>query len=269
VPESLYAPHGELWLPTEATIGPWSEEAQHGGPPSMLLARELERVASEQPARVVRLGVELLRPVPLRPLRVTAWVARPGRRVDRVEAVLHDAEVEVARAYALRIRTAGLDVGPAPAPAEPPPAFSERPVDFGDGGWSASAAFRALAGRSYGALGVDLRLATGSVGEPGPATVWCRVRLPVVPGEVPTPLMRVAAVADFGNGLSWVLDPSRFSFVNPELTIHLARPPRGEWVALDAVTRLGGDGTGVAEGRLYDLEGRIGTAQQSLIIEPR
>lgn len=236
----------------------------------MLMARAAEAVDSEQPMRVVRFSVELLRPVPIRPLRVKARVVRPGRRVDRVEAVMYDGELEVARGLTLRIRTLPV---PAPEPqAEPAPPFSQQPVDFGEsgvGGWAAFEAFNAARTRSYGALGIDLRLAGGSVSEPGPATIWGRLRLPVVPGEEPSPLMRVAAVADFGNGFAWVVDPSRYVFVNPELTIHLFRDPVGDWVCLDAVTRWGSDGTGVAEGKLFDRQGRIGTAQQSLILEPR
>lgn len=84
-----------------------------------------------------------------------------------------------------------------------------------------------------------------------------------------SPLMRAAAAADFANGVSWVLDPTRFLFVNPDLSVRLHRQPAGEWICLAAQTRLDSDGTGVANGILYDLQGRIGRALQSLLVEPR
>jgi hypothetical protein len=267
VPEAIFERHGDLFLPTEATIGPWSREAQHGGPSTMLLAREVERVGAAQPMRVVRLTVELLRPVPVRPLRVSARLARAGRRADRVEATLHADEVEVARALALRIRRHAFE---APPPEqEAPPALPEKEIDWGPNAWGASGWAKHGSEANYGSLGVELRLAAGTVTESGPASVWVRLRLPVVTGEEPSPLMRAAAAADFANGVSWVLDPTQFLFVNPDLSVHLHRQPAGEWICLAARTHLNSDGIGVAEGVLYDLQGRIGAALQSLVVEPR
>src|SRR5207244_543850 len=73
---------------TAATAGPWSADSQHGGPPSALLAREFERTASDPGQRLARIAVEILRPVPVRPLTVRARVARPGRRVTLVEGAI-------------------------------------------------------------------------------------------------------------------------------------------------------------------------------------
>jgi acyl-CoA thioesterase len=61
--------------------------------------------------------------------------------------------------------------------------------------------------------------------------------------------------------------PGPTRYINPDLTIYLHLYPRGEWVCLDAVTRVEAHGVGLAESRLYDRDGRIGRAVQSLIIE--
>ena len=136
VPEAIFERQGDLFLPTEATIGPWSREAQHGGPPTMLMVRAVERVEAAQPMRVVRLTVELLRPVPVKPLRVSARLARLGRRADRVEATLHADEVEVARALALRIRRQAFE---APmSEAETLPSLPEKQIEWGPKAWGAS-----------------------------------------------------------------------------------------------------------------------------------
>ena len=105
--------------------------------------------------------------------------------------------------------------------------------------------------------------------DPGPAAVWSRMRLPLVDGEEPTPTQRILATADSGNGISSALSPERWLFVNTELTVHLFRPPSGEWVCLDAVTAIGPSGGGLAASRLSDRDGEVGRGAQALLVRPR
>lgn len=107
------------------------------------------------------------------------------------------------------------------------------------------------------------------LGVPGPATDWIRLRVPVVPGEEPSPLQRVAAAADFGNGISGVAEFDQLLFINPDLTVHLHRLPAGEWVCLDAVTWMEDRGVALAESRLWDEQGPLGRSLQSLLIDAR
>jgi acyl-CoA thioesterase len=58
-------------------------------------------------------------------------------------------------------------------------------------------------------------------------------------------------------------------FVNPDLTLYLQRPPRGEWVCLDAKTTVDPAGMGLARSTLFDEEGPIGTAVQALFVATR
>jgi hypothetical protein len=101
----------------------------------------------------------------------------------------------------------------------------------------------------------------------GPATDWIRLRVPVVDGEEVTPLMRVAAAADFGNGVAAPAYFGELTFLNADLTVHLHRLPVGEWVCLDSVTHLGDRGIGMAESALYDEAGPIGRSVQSLLLD--
>ena len=89
------------------------------------------------------------------------------------------------------------------------------------------------------------------------------------PGEPPSALARVAAAADFANGLSWILPWSEWLFVNTELTIHLHREAEGEWIGLDARTSSAGGGFALATATLHDLRGPIGVCAQSLFVGPR
>lgn len=255
---AFYVPDGDRFVPTPLTRGPWSADAQHAGPPAALLGRAIEGL---QPGglRVARFTLEVLRPIPLSPMSVSAEVVRPGRRVQYVQAVLADDDGPLARASAWRIRPSddgveetGLD------PLALPP-----PEDCEGGGL-----YEPPWGESY-FTATEWRLAGGALAEPGPAAVWMRMRVPLVPGEEPTPLIRVLVVADSGNGISWVVPWDRFLFVNTELTVHLARPPGGEWVCLDARTRIGPEGIGLAESVLWDETGMIGRGAQSLLVAPR
>jgi hypothetical protein len=60
-----------------------------------------------------------------------------------------------------------------------------------------------------------------------------------------------------------------YLFINTELTVHLARMPVGEWVCLDAVSRIGPRGVGVAQSVLWDERSRIGVSAQALLVAPR
>jgi len=114
---------------------------------------------------------------------------------------------------------------------------------------------------------MEIRFVDGGFHLPGPAVAWFRLRYPVIPGEEPSPWQRAAAAADFGNGISAQIPFGSATFINPDLTVELVRPPAGPWVGLDARTRFGGPGIGWAESALWDGDGRIGRSMQSLLVE--
>lgn len=140
----------------------------------------------------------------------------------------------------------------------PPPARPETAVALPEQGWV------------DGYLSaVDWRFVEGRFDVPGPATVWSRLLHPLVPDEPPSPLQRVLAVADSGNGLSSELDMRRWHFINPELTVHLHREPVGEWVCVAAQTAISPGGAGLATTVLSDATGAVGVGAQSLLVAPR
>jgi hypothetical protein len=254
----IFERDGSRFLPTTATQGPWDPRSQHGGPPTMLLARELERLPAPGPMVVVRLTVELLRPIPSsRPLLAAASVLRDGRRVQLSEASLHSDGEAVARAMALRIRDRELGTGLEQSDESPPDpdGFETWSFPSGEAG--------------YGIEAVEIRMVFGDMAAPGPAAMWVRLKRPLVAGEEPSPLVRAAAAADFGNGISSVLPWDRYLFINPDLTISLHREPVGEWVFMSSRTFIGDRGRGLSESELSDVRGRIGRSVQLLLVEPR
>ncbi|HEY4378001.1 MAG TPA: thioesterase family protein [Acidimicrobiales bacterium] len=258
----------DRFQPTELSRGPWSPDALHGGPVAALLAgageAALDGAAPDAPPlHRARLTIDIERPVPLDVLRVRATVVRPGRKVRVAEVELFDdSGRRLARATLLGIRQEQLDLPTERfAPADPPPPRRDAAGDPEMWLPHPLTAFHKDA--------VDHRFVLGGILQLGPAQDWIRLRVPVVAGVDPSPLQRVAAAADFGNGLSAVLPQDAWVFINPDLTITLQRAAVGEWVALDAVTRIEPAGVGTAESDLFDDAGRIGQSVQTLLVEAR
>jgi hypothetical protein len=260
VPEAFYERSGDRYLATELTRGPWDPGAQHAGPPSALIGREIERLEGAEQFQVGRITFEIMRSVPIGPVRVEAEVVRPGRNVQLIEATLSNEDGELVRARAWRLRTAPVEL-PAGAVAAPdPPPGPER-------GWDAD--FFPTGQQVGYHTAMEWRTLGGGFLEPGPATVWMRQRCPLLAGEQPSPLQRTLTIADVGNGISAVLDWREHLFINVELSVHLERMPEGEWVCVDAVTLPQPSGVGTAESVLFDRRGRIGRAAQTLLVAQR
>ena len=252
---AFYTREGVRFVPSESTRGPWDPGAQHAGPPAALLGRAIERCEPRDDMHVGRVTLEILAPVPLAPLETYARVVRPGRSVELLEASLTGPDGEVMRATAWRLQAGQVGTS-STSDAKPPGAERGLSRDFfptgQDMGYHTAMEYRFIAGAFL---------------EPGPATVWLRMRVPLVAGEDPSPLERVLVAADSGNGVSAALDYKRYLFINTDLSVHLLRPAVGEWVCLDAITHV--DGLGLADTALWDERGRIGRAAQTLLVRRR
>lgn len=260
IPDAVFHVDGDRLVPTALARGPWDPNAQHGGGPAALFARAVESCDPGPADFVARLTVELLRPIPLEPLHVTAETVRPGKKVQWIEATMRSGDTEIARARALRIRRAELDLPRiAPnAPAMPAPDECEKIELF---------PFARAAGDVGFWIAMEMRQARGSWTDPGPAAAWFRLRVPMVAGEEPSPLQRVAAAADFGNGISSALERGAYLFINPDLSVYLHDSPTTPWVGLDAVTAIEPVGVGLATGVLHDERGAIGRSVQALLVD--
>jgi hypothetical protein len=253
---SFYLPVSEdgVYTSLSTTAGPWGTDSQHGGPPAALLTRAIEALDGG-PQRVIgRITMELLGPVPVGPLSVQASVVRPGRSVDLCEATLYDVERgrPVATAAAWRFPSSA----DGPRPGLEPPAHSpddgvhhDRPESW-SGGYLDAVTWRWIKGAST---------------EPGPGVVWMRPSVDLVAGEPMSPMQRLMCCVDSASGISSELDPAEWVFLNTELTVHVLRPPAGEWVCVDAETTLGGGAVGVATSSVYDSQGLVGRSAQALL----
>jgi Acyl-CoA thioesterase C-terminal domain/Acyl-CoA thioesterase N-terminal domain len=256
VTDAYFLPLGDgRFRATEHTSGPWDPGSQHAGPPSALLARALEALAPDPARMLARVTLEILGPVPVDEVEVQAAVVRPGRSVEMLEAELRAGGRSAMRARAwTMLRAAAEDVSDSDRPSLRPDEESPGPRSWPYSGYLHS---------------VEWRFARGGWDDPGPATAWTRLRFPIVPGEPPSPLQRVLAVADSGSGISWVLPFSDWLFINPELTVHVQREAQGEWISLAAETTIAAGGTGLARSVLCDDRGPVAYGAQSLLVARR
>ena len=258
--EPFYRADGpSTFVSTHSTAGPWGPGSQHGGPPAALLTRAIEHLDRDGADRVVgRFTMELLGPVPVGPLRIEASVVRPGRTVEMCEATAYDVSRDRpcarATAWLFPAHTDGPAQDDEPRPHGPSDGVPKAPPASWSGGYLDA---------------VDWRWINGAVTEPGPGLVWMRPTVELVGGEPMSPVQRLMTCVDSASGVSAALDPNVWGFLNTELTVHVLRPPVGDWVCLDAETTLGPGSIGIASSRVYDVHGLVARSAQALLVARR
>jgi hypothetical protein len=248
----------ERFRPTEWTGGAWSTTEQHISPMNGLITHAVERFCAERGPdgmAISRIGVDILGVLGIEPFEVAVSVVRPGRTIELLEAVVTSAGRVAVRARIWRSVTldtaavAGGEVEPLPGLAE------SEALDLGEvwpGGYIGS---------------VELR-SVGAV-KPGRAAAWIRSRVDLVEDEPASDLARLIGLVDTANGLCVRQRIDEWLFPNVDLTIHLLRQPRGEWLGLDTTVVFGPAGHGVTSSVLHDAAGHVGYANQTLTIRPR
>lgn len=269
--DAFYLPLGtagdgaERFAPTDWSRSVWSTDMQHGSPPAALLVRAIERGHPRAGARLSRVTVELLGPVPMTECRVRTRVLRPGRNIELIRADL-DAEFgaggeirTVATATAWRMATE--DTAAAVRATDAPFDFDAPAVESGFGYFGSIGATTFLDA-------VDWRWVSTPDGRvPGRAVT--RLKSCVVKGEEPSALERMFGVVDASNGIGATLDPAHWTFLNTEMTVHIHRVPRGEHLGIEAEASTGPDGIGMCAAVIHDADGPVARTAQSVLVRPR
>jgi len=255
-------PDGTEWIvPTELARGPWDHEACHGGPPTAMLVRALERAVPAH--RLARISVELGTPVPMAGFRIDTEVMRGGRATASSRAVLVDGQGVVrSTAVGMHVRTSDEPVLPAPldnAAVELPPVIDTEPGEF--------PMRRAMPQWVGFRDSVECRYPSGSSGDGGATTVYMRTVAPL-PDEEPSPFQRIAPLSDCGNAFSRHTDLDELQFINTDLVIALHRDPQGEWLGSSSTSSWQPGGVGLADALLFDEHGPVGRALQTLLLRP-
>jgi hypothetical protein len=256
---AIFKPEGHHFRATEHAGGPWSPDMLQGSATTALMAREVERLATESGFAVRRLTFDLWRPAGLRTFgTATEWL-RDGRKAKTVQVRLMDGETEIGRCTALLTAQGGESPAdpfarPAtpdktPEAGSPPPAFAQK--------WS----------RYF--QNVSVRLIEGALEKPGPAAAWMRLDAALVDGEPNTPMLQAVQAADFSSGVAQIVDMRSWTFINPEISLYFFRPPEGEWILIRAATRVGANGAGLTTATLSDHKGPFAEVMQAMTFERR
>jgi hypothetical protein len=258
-PAAIFRREGDRLLPQLLAQGPWDPNHLHGGPICGLFARAIEACPSPVPMRVARMTVEMARAVPMEPFVVHTEVSRAGRRVQQVETRIEAGGRILARASALRMRVGAPDAGAALPSREVLPERAEQPATVPQNVMPFVPGF---------VRAVDfVRARVPARGHDG--VIWSRMRVPLVEGEAVTPFVRLATLCDFASGAGNALDFTRFTSINPDLSLHVLRDPRGEWIGIRARSEIEADGVGQSHATLFDTEGPVARALVSLLVERR
>jgi len=268
--EPFYSEADGLLVPGPLTGGPWDPTIQHGGPVSGILAHLVETPEASAPMRTVRHTVDMMRGVPLKPIRPEVEVLRSGRRIQVVRASLfagpdvtpHAGGVEVARATSLRMRIAEapnpVDAEKTAHPEDEPHPVPDEPVLLTMMGVGVPAFLQAVEFRRE-----------GEYRDGAPGLVWLRMHNEMVDGQPTSAFTRLATVADMASMVAQYLQPDDWTTINADLTTTAFRDPVGDWIGVRGLHKNDGDGIGLSEAVLYDLDGRVGRATASILIEPR
>ena len=243
---SFFVREGATYVPTGLGASPWTPDMLGGIPLAGLSAHVLDRVPAVEGTHIARLTIDILGAVPQQPLTPKVTILREGRRLQLVQ-------VELLAGERCRVRTTGLRMRTIESPDHSLPLTRQFP-DIADiksnrSGWAETIAIE------------------GDFDTPGPGARWVRITCPVVAGEPISPLECVAMVSDFGSGIGSIVSPVEWSFANVDISIHLTRRPRGEWLLIDSGSESAGNGIGIANSRLSDFDGIIGSAHQTVFID--
>ena len=256
--DAIFRVDGNRAFTSPHAAGPWDARMQHGAAPAALVVWAAEAIRAPVPMRIARVTIDLMRPVPVAPLTIETEVVREGRKIQLCAVRLLADGIVVVGASVLKIRAQTQvlppDIACPPVELRGPDQSIEEPADF--------------AGSPFVKF-ISMRASRGRFGVPGPGAIWFRVDRNLIEGSPVSQAMRAVVTADFSNGTGAALDFRRWTFINADLTVSLARQPAGEWILLDSESWIGPDGAGLAVARLADLNGYFGRAVQSLVIEKR
>lgn len=238
------------------TAGPWSASSQHAGPPSALLAREIERYQPRDGHRLARVSIDILAPVPVAPLAITVEAIRTGKRVQLLQATAQadGRTVLIGRAWRIAAASADFPVDarePAPAGAEPTAQRGAFPEGWHAGGYLSA---------------IDWCFEEGGFAADGPARAWARPAVRLVDGEPMTPWQRVLTVGDSGSGISACAPPAQHPAINCDFAVVLHRDPAGEWIGMDSRTIVTPGAGAMTQTTVFDAAGAAGLATQTLVV---
>ena len=180
-------------------------------------------VLSRETARVVRLTIDIRRPIPVSDVVIVVRLIHRGRRTELISAeLLADDRIVLSLAALRVIAVATPEVTECMVANTPAVPARSSTLDWPDA-------------HTEGYLSAtECRPVRGSPGRSGPASAWARARIPLVADQPTTGLQHLLILADSTSGVSARLNLRTWTFPNADLTLMLTRNPAFGWIYLDA-----------------------------------
>src|ERR1700761_2827982 len=113
--EAIFRVDGDRVIVSPKTARPWDPTMQHGSAPASLVVWAAEAIPTAVPMRIARVTIDLMRPVPLKPLTLETEVLREGRKIQLCAVRIRAGGVLTVSATVLRVKltaeTLPSDVG--------------------------------------------------------------------------------------------------------------------------------------------------------------
>jgi hypothetical protein len=240
-----------FWLPSPLAAGPFA--GLQGGAVAGLLTAEVELLAAARGwGTAVSVAVSFLKPVPMARLRTSVAVLRGGGRVCVVDNTMF-ADGDGEPCATARVTLIGERSVKAPEVADARTA----PVDPAIHPRRKVASFH---GRPWMMDAMDAHVGDG--------IAWFRQNVPLLANAPSRTLSSILGPADWTHGIARplqnvVADP------NPNLTVHLLRPPASGWIGI--APRTAWDtrrGLGIGGGTILDVTGEIGSVAMAVALVP-
>ena len=247
------------YVANASTASPWNAGYQHGGPAAALLARAVSKLSVPIKDPVInQVSVDLLAPLPLGAIAVSASIVQEGKLSSLVEAEMVSIAGEQVlmklSAWITKRRETPLSHSRGDF-REPPPSGSpmHRPSHWGSGYLDA----------------IDWQSVSGGLDLPGPGTVWAEPRVPLVDDERASGVPLLLLVADAATGVSSFEDPQELMLINTELSLHVLREPGAGPIWMSSESWIDAAGIGLTSSVLGDASGSLAAAHQSTFVVDR
>jgi len=252
VPTSHFVRSDRHRHPAEIANGPFG--GLHGGAVAGLLAGECETLPAVDGLAALAANVQLMRPAPFDAFETHPAVMRQGKRAAFVQNELQVEGETVATATVNLFSHHPVDAfGPPPDAAHAAPGPAALPecktLDI----------MRKLADRTGFLQSIDTRQNADMI--------WVKPLVPLL--DRPTPLGTILSIADCSTLFSLVLTerPDGISgYPNANLSVHLSRPPAGQWIGVKPRSCWYNQGYGLTEAEIFDEAGRLGRSLQNVVL---
>ena len=261
----------DLYYPTVSARGPWDATTLHGRVISGLLAYEAETHHSTlqeiEQFQVSRITVDMFRVAPMAPLVLGGRVVRTGRRIKVIDVNITSQKsgkgvIEIARGSVVMLRKTQNPEGTVwTTPKWEIEAPDENlPMPAETGGRKPIKGHMPIWQTIEISPGTPLQpIQTGTGGTIGRRRAWIRETHELIAGEVTSPVVRAAQVADIANPFA-NSGTNGLAYINADVSMYLHRNPEGSWIGTENSYHNADNGIAVGTVNLYDKIGHIGKA---------